>query len=52
MSLKKSAPVTGLSAGWTSKLLNRFIQGKPVGEGRVPPTRGSAAAELHSLAGS
>lgn len=40
LSLKETAQITGLSAGWTSKLRNRFIQGKPVGDGSVPARGG------------
>lgn len=36
MSLKQTAQVAGLSLGWVSKLRNRFIQGKPVGDASVP----------------
>jgi len=40
MSLAQTAQATGLSAGWVSKLRNRFIQGKPVGDGSVPARGG------------
>lgn len=36
LSLKQTAEITGLSAGWVSKQRNRFIQGKPTGDGSVP----------------
>lgn len=40
MSLHQTAEVTGLSVGWVSKQRNRFIQGKPVGDGTVPARGG------------
>jgi len=40
MSLEKTAQITGLSVGWVSKQRNRFIQGKPVGDGSVPARGG------------
>lgn len=40
MSLKQTAQVTGLSVGWVSKQRNRFISGKPVGDGSVPARGG------------
>ena len=40
MSLDKTAQITGLSVGWVSKQRNRFIQGKPVGDGSVPARGG------------
>ena len=40
MSLKQTAQVTGLCVSWVSKQRNRFIQGKPVGDGRVPARGG------------
>ena len=40
MSLAQAAQITGLSVGWVSKLRNRYIQGKPVGDGSVPARGG------------
>lgn len=40
MSLAQTAQAMGLSVGWVSKLRNRFIQGKPVGDGSVPARGG------------
>jgi len=40
MSLDKTAQITGLFVGWVSKQRNRFIQGKPVGDGSVPARGG------------
>lgn len=40
MSLTQTAQVTGLSVGWVSKLRNRYIQGKPTGDGSVPARGG------------
>lgn len=40
MSLEQTAQVTGLSVGWVSKLRNRFIQGKPTGDGHEPARGG------------
>ena len=40
MSLRQTAEVTGLSVGWVSKQRNRFIQGKPVGDGTIPARGG------------
>ena len=40
MSLQETAQITGLSVGWVSKQRNRFIQGKPVGDGSVPARGG------------
>jgi transposase len=40
MSLEQTAQITGLSVSWVSKQRNRFIQGKPVGDARVPARGG------------
>jgi transposase len=40
MSLEQTAQITGLSVSWVSKQRNQFIQGKPVGDGRVPARGG------------
>lgn len=48
MSLEQTAKVTGLSVGWVSKLRNRFIQGKPAGDGSVP-ARGGRRRENFTL---
>ena len=41
MSLRQTAEVIGLSVGWVSKQRNRFIQGKPVGDGTIAARGGS-----------
>ena len=48
MSLEQTAEATGLSIGWVSKQRNRFIQGKPVGDGTVP-ARGGRRRQNFSL---
>jgi transposase len=48
MSLEQTAQITGLSASWVSKQRNRFIQGKPVGDGSVP-ARGGRHRQNFSL---
>jgi transposase len=40
MSLEQTAQITGLSVSWVSKQRNRFIQGKPVGDGSIPARGG------------
>ena len=49
MSLKQTGEATGLSAGWVSKLRNRFIQGHPTGNGSVP-ARGGRRRQNFTLA--
>jgi len=40
LSLEMTARVTGLSVGWVSKLRNRSIQGRPVGDASEPARGG------------
>lgn len=40
LSLEMTARVTGLSVGWVSKLRNRYIQGRPVGDASEPARGG------------
>ena len=40
LSLEMTARVTGLSVGWVSKLRNRYIQGRPVGDASKPARGG------------
>lgn len=40
MTLEQTAQIAGVSVGWASRLRNRFISGKPVGDGSVPARGG------------
>jgi transposase len=40
MTLEQTAQIVGVSVGWASRLRNRFILGKPVGDGSVPARGG------------
>ncbi len=40
MTLEQTAQIAGVSVGWASRLRNRFILGKPVGDGSVPARGG------------
>ena len=51
MTLEQTAQIAGVSVGWASRLRNRFILGKPVGDGSVPARGGAQAPELHIRAG-